>query len=85
MGCKLPILAVADPGSAISEFISIRGLGISVGWDELDRMEPALRELLDSRAFSKNLEFNHAYFMDKFDRNRGIDLLYEKLIKLHDA
>jgi colanic acid biosynthesis glycosyl transferase WcaI len=85
IGCRLPILAVADRGSAISELISSRGIGISVGWDELDRMETALRELLDSRAFSENLEVNHAYFMDRFDRNRGIDLLYEELIKLHDA
>jgi uncharacterized protein YlaN (UPF0358 family) len=48
-------------------------------------MEPALRELLDREDFSKNLEANHAYFLDIFDRNRGIDLLYEELIKLHGA
>jgi hypothetical protein len=85
IGCKLPILAVADPGSAISELISSQCIGISVGWDELERMEPALRELLDREDFSKNLEANHAYFLDIFDRNRGIDLLYEELIKLHGA
>jgi glycosyltransferase involved in cell wall biosynthesis len=85
MGCKLPILAVADPGSAISEFISIRGLGISVEWEKAGEMELALREILDSEVYKKNLDSRYASFIDEFDRYKGIDLLYEKLMEMMET
>jgi glycosyltransferase involved in cell wall biosynthesis len=82
MGCNLPILAVSDRGSAISELIESKSLGISLGWDELERMEISLIDLLQSRTYKENLEANHAYILDRYDRNRGIDLLYEKLMEI---
>ena len=85
MGCKLPILAVADPGSAISEFISIGGLGISVEWEKAGEMELALREILDSEVYKKNLDSRYASFIDEFDRYKGIDLLYEKLMEMMET
>jgi len=85
IGCKLPIFAISDRGSAISELLKAKGVGIPLGWDELDRMEISLRELLASRTYKENLEANHAYFLDKFDRNKGIDLLYEKLMEMMET
>jgi glycosyltransferase involved in cell wall biosynthesis len=83
LGCKLPILAVVDYGSAVSRLVGEKNVGISVNWDEMERIELGLREILDHpEIYRKNLEANHQYFLDKFDRNKGIDLLYENLIEL---
>jgi glycosyltransferase involved in cell wall biosynthesis len=83
LGCKLPILAVADNGSAVSELINNEKVGISVNWNELERVEASLREILDhSDNYEHNLEAKYQYFLDKFDRNRGIDLLYENMMAL---
>jgi glycosyltransferase involved in cell wall biosynthesis len=83
LGCKLPILAVADHGSAVSELINNEKVGISVNWDELESVEASLREILDnSDIYEHNLEAKYQYFLDKFDRNRGIDILYENMMAL---
>jgi len=83
LGCKLPILAVADHGSAASELINNEKVGISVNWDELESVEASLREILDHPdIYEHNLEAKYQYFLDKFDRNRGIDLLYENMMAL---
>ena len=82
LGCKLPILAVADHGSAVSELINNEKVGISVNWDELESVEASLREILDHPdIYEHNLEAKYQYFLDKFDRNRGIDLLYENMME----
>jgi glycosyltransferase involved in cell wall biosynthesis len=79
LGCGLPILAVADEGSAISKLIKMRDIGMFVSWAETDKLETALRELLDSRKYAQNIQLRYTYFIEKFDRNRGIDLLHEKI------
>jgi glycosyltransferase involved in cell wall biosynthesis len=82
LGCKLPILAVADNGSAVSGLVNGKKVGISVNWDEIDKIEHALSEILDHpEIYRKNLEASYQYFLDRFDRNKGIDLLYENLTK----
>ena len=86
LGCKLPILAVADKGSAVSELVSENGAGLSVSWDELDRIEFDLKDILDHpEVYRNNLEKRYQDFLDRFDRNKGIDRLYESLmaLKLH--
>lgn len=83
LGCKLPILAVADHDSAVSELINNEKVGISINWDELESVEASLREILDHPdIYEHNLEAKYQYFLDKFDRNRGIDLLYENMMAL---
>jgi len=82
VGCRLPILAVADPGSAISEFIRSRGLGICVEWKNIDEMEMALGEILDSKIYKKNLDSGYSRFIEEFDRYKGIDILYENLMEI---
>ena len=77
IGCGLPILAIADKGSAISELIKIYDIGVFVSWNEIDRMVNALRELLDSKKYARNIQLHYSYFIKKFDRDRGIDLLYD--------
>ena len=79
IGCELPILAVADEGSAISKLIKMHNIGVFVSWEEVDKLEAALRELLDSKKYVQNIQLRYSYFVEKFDRNRGIDLLYEKI------
>ena len=79
IGCELPILAVADEGSAISKLIKMHNIGVFVSWKEVDKLEAALRELLDSKKYVQNIQLRYSYFIEKFDRNRGIDLLYEKI------
>lgn len=80
LGCKLPILVVADKGSAVSELVRENEVGLSVGWDELDTMESALREILDHpEVYRNNSEKRYKEFLDRFDRNKGIDRLYENI------
>ncbi len=79
IGCELPILAVADEGSAISKLIKMHNIGVFISWEKVDKLEAALRELLDSKKCVQNIQLRYSYFIEKFDRNRGIDLLYEKI------
>jgi len=79
IGCGLPILAVADKGSAISELVKMHDIGVFVSWEEIDKMGDALRELLDSKKYTQNIQLHYSYFIKKFDRNRGIDLLYDNV------
>jgi glycosyltransferase involved in cell wall biosynthesis len=83
LGCRLPILAVADEDSAVSRLIREKGAGIAVGWDRMDQIESALREILDHpEVYRKNLMRNYADFLCRFDRNRGIDRLYDGIKSL---
>jgi glycosyltransferase involved in cell wall biosynthesis len=83
MYSELPILVVADKGSAVSELVCENGVGLSVGWDELDGIGFALRDILDRpEVYNNNLEKRYQDFLDRFDRNKGIDRLYEKLSTL---
>lgn len=80
LGCKLPILVVADEGSAVSELVNENGVGLSVSWDQLEGIGFALREILDHpEVYMDNLERNYSDFLARFDRNKGIDRLYENL------
>jgi glycosyltransferase involved in cell wall biosynthesis len=77
IGCGSPILALSDEGSAVSELIKTHDIGVSVSWGEIDRMGNALRKLLE------NVQLHYSYFIEKFGRNRGIDLLYDNIISKH--
>lgn len=80
LGCKLPILAVADKGSAVSELVSKNGFGLSVSWNELDGIVFALKDLLDHpEVYRSNLEERYQDILECFDRNKGIDRLYERI------
>lgn len=73
IGCGLPILTLSDKGSAVSELIKMYDIGVFVSWDEVDKMADALRELLDSKKYARNIQSNYSYFINKFDRNIGIE------------
>lgn len=85
VGCNLPLLAIADDGSAISDFIEGHGIGSFVSWNSLERLDSALKELLESQKYKDNLQECHEEFIDKFDRNRGIDRLYEEIMGLYES
>lgn len=85
IGCKLPILAIADDGSAISNFINKWGIGYFLSWNSLEGIDDALKELLDSYKFKDNLNNNYQYFIDMFDRNLGIDFLYKEIIDFSNS
>ena len=80
VGCKLPMLVVANEGDAISNFVEQWGIGCFVSWNSLENMDDALLELIQSDKYKENLEANYQDLIDKFDRNRGIDNLYKELI-----
>lgn len=80
IGCKLPILVVADNGSAVSELVRENGVGLSLSWDETERIGFALKDILDHpEIYRNNLEKRYQDFLERFDRNKGIDRLYENL------
>lgn len=82
IGCGLPILTLSDEGSAVSELVKTHDIGVFVSWEEVDKMGDALRELLDTKKYTQNIQLHYSYFIEKFDRNRGIDLLYDNVKKL---
>lgn len=79
IGCGLPILVLSDEGAAVSELVKAHDIGMFVSWEEVDKLETALRELLGSKKYVQNIESHYSYFVKKFDRNRGIDLLYDNV------
>lgn len=79
IGCKLPILALADEDSAIFKCVRRYGIGISLSWDEPDRLEDALESMLETAEYKDNLMRHYDKFLERFDRNRGIDLLYRSI------
>jgi len=79
IGCGLPILVLSDAGSAVSELVKRYDVGVFVNWNELDGMGSALRELLDSTKYAQNIRLHYPYFIDKFDRNRGMDSLHDRV------
>ena len=79
IGCGLPILVLSDEGSAVSELVKTHDIGVFVSWGEIDRMGNALRKLLESKKYARNVQLHYSYFIEKFDRNRGIDLLYDNV------
>ena len=79
LGCGLPVLAVADEGSAISELIKKHDIGVFVSWPEIAILGDALRELLDTGKYAQNIELRYSYLIEKIDRNSGLDLLYDNV------
>ncbi len=70
---------LSDEGSAVSELVKRYDVGVFVNWNELDRMGSALGELLDSTKYAQNIRLHYPHFIDKFDRNRGMDSLYDSV------
>lgn len=81
VGCKLPMLVVANEGDAISNFVEQWGIGYFVSWNSLEKMDEALLDLIQSDKYKENLQKNYQSLIDKFDRNRGIDILYKEITK----
>lgn len=79
IGCGLPVLVLSDEGSAVSELVKTHDIGVFVSWEEVDKIEDALRKLLESKKYARNIQLHYSYFIEKFDRNRGIDLLYDNV------
>ena len=81
LGCKLPILALADKESAVAKIVGDNGAGVSIAWENMDDLERGLKEMLDhSDVYKGNLQSSYTRLADLFDRNKGIDLLYENLV-----
>ena len=81
LGCKLPILVLADKESAVAKLVGDNGAGVSITWEKMDDLEQGLKDILDhSEVYKGNLQSAYARLADQFDRNKGIDLLYENLV-----
>lgn len=88
IACGVPIFAITDKDSAVSNLIRKYDIGKFLSWEEIenaDSIEEALQSLLDSDKYSQNLYSKHQYFIKKFDRNNGIDILYDRIKKLLDS
>ncbi len=79
IGCGLPILVLSDAGSAVSELVKMYDIGVFVSWNELDMLDDALREVLGSNEYVENIRMYYPYFVEKFDRSKGMDLLYDNV------
>ena len=79
IGCGLPILVLSDTGSAVSKLVKMYGIGVVVSWNELDMLSDALREVLGSKEYVENIRLHYPYFIEKFDRSKGMDLLCDNV------
>jgi len=79
IGCELPILVLSDAGSAVSELVKMHGIGVVVSWNELDTLSDALRKVLGSKEYVENIRLHYPYFVEKFDRSKGMDLLCDNV------
>lgn len=82
VGCKLPILAIADKDSAISEFIITTGIGVSLDWKEFGEIKDAIERILKSPEYKYNLDKKFKELIKEFNGNAEIDLLYINIKKV---
>jgi glycosyltransferase involved in cell wall biosynthesis len=85
IGCGLPILVLSDEGSAVSELVKKYAIGVFVSWNDVEKMEAALRELLDTKRYAQNIQLYYSHLNEKFDRDKGIELLYGNIKTLSDG
>ncbi|MHC1688637.1 MAG: glycosyltransferase [Methanothrix sp.] len=83
IACKLPILSISDPESSVYRLIIDYNLGISLGWDELQKSDSSIKQLIEMKNdYLTNIEEYYPIFLENFDREKNNKKLYDRIIKL---
>jgi len=81
VGCKLPILSVADEYILTTKFIKGHGLGIALGWDETSLIKSSIEKLIQDPQFANNIDAYYADFVKEFGRKTNSEKLYEAIMQ----
>jgi len=80
VGCKLPILSVADEYILTTKFIKAHGIGIALGWDETSLLSSSVEKLLQDPQFANNIDAYYPNFVKEFGRKTNSEKLYEAIM-----
>jgi len=80
----LPILVVASRTSTIYKFVKEHGNGISLTWDEKDKLPSAVLELLGNMDYREKAEKLAPEFIKDYDRQQFFDSMYNRIIEIED-
>lgn len=81
VGCKLPILAVADEYILTTKFIKAHGIGIALGWDETSLIRSSIERLIQDPRFANNIDAYYPTFITEFERKMNSEKLYEAILQ----
>lgn len=81
VGCKLPILAVADKDILTTKFIKAHGIGIALGWDETSLIRSSIERLIQDPQFANNIDAYYPTFVKEFERKTNSEKLYEAILQ----
>jgi glycosyltransferase involved in cell wall biosynthesis len=81
VGCKLPILAVADEYILTTKFIKAHGIGIALGWDETSLIRSSIEKLIQDPQFANNIDAYYPTFVKEFERKTNSEKLYEAILQ----
>jgi glycosyltransferase involved in cell wall biosynthesis len=81
VGCKLPILSVADEYILTTKFIKAHEIGIALGWDETSLIKSSIEKLIQDPQFANNIDAYYADFVKEFGRKTNSEKLYEAIMQ----
>jgi glycosyltransferase involved in cell wall biosynthesis len=81
VGCKLPILSVADEDILTTKFIKAHGIGIALGWDETSLIRSSIEQLIQDPQFANNIDAYYPNFVKEFGRKTNSEKLYEAIMQ----
>lgn len=83
IACKLPTLSITGENSIVSDLITKWNIGIALRWDESDKMDKALQELLNNEKYDQNMAIYYEHFIKEFDRKRNNNQLYQEIVRYY--
>lgn len=83
IGCKLPILSLANDDSIVSKLISDHKLGITLNWNELPKIEDSILEILYTSEYRRNVEEYYKCFFNEYDRTKNSQKLFNYMIECY--
>jgi len=81
VGCKLPILSVADEYILTTKFIKAHGIGIALGWDETSLIRSSIETLILNPQFANNIDAYYPNFVKEFGRKTNSEKMYEAIMQ----
>ena len=81
VGCKLPVLSVADEYILTTKFVKGHGIGIALGWDETSLIRSSIEKLIEDPQFANNIDAYYPDFVKEFGRKTNSERLYEAIVQ----
>ena len=79
IACKLPILSISGEDAVVAQIIHDKGIGITLGWNELEHLGDAIRRMLEEDESTRHIEAYYPDFIATYDRRTNNQRLYDKM------